>query len=201
MIDQLRKVPNQITGIRFVAVPVMWVSASLGARIYLGVGFIIGLIADLLDGAVARKLNQTSDFGSKFDSITDQFLQISSIAWVLMLMPEIVTDNLLISLVALSAYFMSLAVGLIKFKNLANLHLYISKVGGLFLYLFLIHAFMVGRYSQALFMLAGLFFILSSLETLILQLTLSEVDAHIGSIFLQFLRDDHPIRYYLSLLP
>ena len=130
MIDQLRKIPNQITAIRFVAVPAMWVCALLGARIYLGVGFIIGLIADLLDGAVARKLNQTSDFGSKFDSLTDQFLQISSIAWVLMLMPEIVAENLLISILALGSYFMSLAVGLIKFKRLANLHLYISKVAG-----------------------------------------------------------------------
>jgi cardiolipin synthase len=201
MIDQLRKIPNQLTAIRFVTIPVMWVCALLGVRIYLGVGFGIGLISDLFDGAIARKLNQTSDFGSKFDSLTDQFLQMSSIVWILILMPEVVTDNLLISLVALGAYFMSLAVGLIKFKRLANLHLYISKVGGLFLYLFLIHAFIVGQYSQALFILAGLFLILSSLETLVLQLTLSEVDAQIGSIFLQFLRDDHPIRYYLSLLP
>src|SRR5258708_4900870 len=159
MIDQLRKIPNQLTAIRFVAVPAMWVCALLNVHIYLGVGFVIGLISDLLDGAVARKLNQTSEFGSNFDSLTDQFLQISSIVWVLMLMPEIITENLLISLLALGTYFISLTVGLIKFKRLANLHLYISKIGGLFLYLFLIHAFMVDQYSQVLFMLAGLFFI------------------------------------------
>jgi cardiolipin synthase len=197
----LRKLPNQLTAIRFVAVPVMWVCAVLGTRTYIGVGFIIGLVTDLLDGAAARKLNQTSDFGSKFDSLADQFLQISSIIWVLMLLPEIFTENLLVSLLALGTYLTSLTVGLIKFRRMANLHLYLSKVGGLFLYLFLIHAFMVGQYSQVLFVIAGVLFIFSSLETLILQLTSSEVYADTGSIFLRYICEDHPIRYYLSRLP
>ncbi len=179
----------------------MWILAFQGARTYIGVGFIVALITDLLDGVAARKLGQTSDFGSKFDSLADQLLQISAIIWVLILMPEIITDNLLISLLAIGTYIASLTVGLIKFKRMANLHLYLSKVGGLFLYLFLIHAFIALHYSQVLFAVAAILFILSSLETLALQLSSSEVNADTGSIFLRYVRDDHPIRHYLSLLP
>ncbi len=201
LFEHLRKLPNQLTAIRFFAVPVMWVCGFMGAGTCIGVGLIVGLVSDLLDGAAARKLNQTSDFGSKFDSLADQFLQISAIIWVLMLMPEIFTENLLVSFLALGTYLASLTVGLIKFRRMANLHLYLSKLGGLFLYLFLIHAFITGLYHPVLFMLAGVLFILSSLETLILQLTSSKVHANTGSIFLRYVPDDHPIRYYLSLLP
>ena len=168
---------------------------------WIGVGMTIGLVTDLLDGAAARKLNQTSEFGSKFDSLADQFLQISAVIWVIMLMPEIFSDNLFISLMAITLYISSLAVGLIKFKQMANLHLYLSKVGGLFLYIFLIHAFITGEYSDLLFTLAGILFILSSTETLILQLSLSRADSNIGSIFFRYIEDDHPIRYWLSRLP
>jgi phosphatidylglycerophosphate synthase len=201
LISNLRLIPNQITAVRFFAVPVIWVCAFHGQLIWIGIGLIISLISDLLDGAVARKLNQTSQFGSKFDSLADQFLQLSSLIWVLMLMPEIFSENLFISLLAIIIYITSLLVGLVKFKRIADLHLYLSKFGGLFLYIFLIHAFIFGEYSLFLFMIAGILFILSSAETLILQLTMPRVDSNIGSILFRFIEADHPIRYWLSRLP
>jgi phosphatidylglycerophosphate synthase len=201
VISNLRLVPNQLTAVRFFAVPVLWFCAFRGQLTCIGIGLIIGLVTDLLDGAVARKLNQTSDFGSKFDSLADQFLQLSALIWVLMLMPEIFSENLFISLLAITIYITSLLVGLVKFKRMANLHLYLSKVGGLFLYIFLIQAFISGEYSYFLFIVAGILFILSSTETLILQLILPSVDSNIGSIFFRYLEADHPIRYWLSRLP
>jgi cardiolipin synthase len=199
--SNFRLIPNQITAIRFFAVPVMWVMAFDEQLTYIGIGLVISLVADLLDGAVARKLHQTSDFGSKFDSISDQFIQLSALIWIVWLMPEIISENRFISLQAIATYFTSLFVGLVKFKRLGNLHLYLSKVSGLFLYLFLIHAFLVGVYSYFLFMLAGILFILSSTETLVLQLTRSSVDAQIGSYFLQYVDDHHPIRAWLARIP
>ncbi len=35
---------------------------------YIGIGLIIGFVSDLLDGAIARKLDQISEFGGKFVS-------------------------------------------------------------------------------------------------------------------------------------
>jgi hypothetical protein len=71
----------------------------------------------------------------------------------------------------------------------------------LFLYIFLIHAFIFGEYNYYLFMLAGILFILSSTETLVLQLTMQSVDANIGSYFLRYIDKDHPIRFWLSRIP
>jgi len=201
LIKNLRLAPNQLTAVRFLTVLVMWVCAIRSQLTCIGIGLAIGLITDLLDGAVARRLNQTSEFGSKFDSLTDQFLQISALIWVLILMPEVFSENLHVSLLAVTVYFTSLLVGMVKFGRMANLHLYLFKFGGLFLYMFLIHAFTFGEYSQLLFWLAGTLFILSSTETLVLQLTSTSVDSEIGSIFFRYIDDDHPVRTWLSRLP
>jgi phosphatidylglycerophosphate synthase len=201
ILAEMRKFPNQLTAIRFAAVPAMWVCALLSAKTWLAVGYAVGLVTDLFDGIAARRLHQTSDFGSKFDSAADQFLQLSSVAWILILMPEIIVDNWLISLVSLLVYIGSLAVGLVKFRQLANLHLFMSKAGGFFLYVFLIHTYSVGQYDPWLFALAMGLFLLSSLETLLLQLTTSNLDAEYGSILFRYLDEDHPIRRSLARLP
>jgi cardiolipin synthase len=194
LIGHLRTLPNQLTAIRLVIVAPMWVCAVLGARVYVGLGLIVALVTDALDGMAARRLGQTSDFGSRFDSVADQTIQLSSIGWVLLLMPEIITDNLVLSVLALGVYLASLTVGLVKFKRVGNLHLHLTKAAGLVLYLFLIHAFLGGRYNQPLFLAAALLFTLSSAETLALQLVSGEVDAEMGSILFRYLRKDHPIR-------
>jgi hypothetical protein len=118
-----------------------------------------------------------------------------------MLMPEIFSENQLLSFTALVIYVLSLMVGLIKFKRVANLHLYLSKFGGVFLFLFMVHAFIAGQYNQSLYVLASVGFIISSTETLVLQLLLPRVNEHIGSIFFLFLADDHPIRKLAQRIP
>lgn len=201
MLSNLRLLPNQLTAIRFLAVPIMWVFALQGQMTCLGIGLTVSLVTDLLDGAVARKLNQSTEFGSKFDSLADQCLQLSALLWVIMLMPGVFTENPFISTLAVSMYIASLGTGLIKFKRLANLHLYLSKIGGLFLYIFLIASFLAGEYDKILFLLAGILFALSSAETLILQLTSTEVDSQMGSFLFRYVPIDHPVRYWFSRLP
>ena len=201
MFNHLQKIPNRITAIRLLALPVLWILALTGARTYLAIGLLLSAITDVIDGPIARKYNQTSDFGSKFDSLADQLIQISAVFWVLILMPEVYTDNLWITIAAVGTYLASLTVGLIKFKRLANLHLYLTKLGGIFLYTFVIHAFLFGQYNRGLYLVAVLFLLLSHAECLILQLTSDEVNAHSGSILFRYLERDHPLRYWLSRLP
>ena len=201
MIANLIKIPNLLTAIRFISVPILWVCAFLRLPQYIGVGLILAGLTDALDGFVARKMDQTSDFGSKFDSIADQFLQLPAVVWVFMLMPEIFSENQFLSLAALVIYVLSLTVGLIKFKRVANLHLYLSKIGGVFLFLFMVHAFITGQYNKSLFVLASVGFIVSSTETLVLQLILPKVNENMGSIFFLFLSDDHPIRKIAQRIP
>lgn len=196
-----RLLPNQLSAIRLLAVAVMWVFAMRGQTVWVGIGLIICGLTDFLDGIAARRLNQVTPFGSKLDSIADQFLQLSSVAWVALLMPEIITENLWLALTALGLYFASLAVGLIKFGQVANLHLYLSKIGGLALYIFLLEAFLTGTYSQLLLWVAGGLLALSSAETLLLQLRTDQFDTEVGSILFLYLDDSHPLKRWVARLP
>jgi cardiolipin synthase len=178
----LRLLPNQITAIRFLLVPIMWVMAMTGFYQYIGIGLILCFVSDALDGYTARRLNQVTEFGGKFDSLADNILIPSAVVWLLMFRPEVFTNHAVIFIVAIVTYMASIIVGLIKFRRFGNLHLYLSKISGVVQYVFIIHTFISANYSKWLFcLMIGIFF-LSSLETLLLQLTRIEVNAGMRSI-------------------
>ena len=178
----LRLIPNQITAVRFMLVQAMWGLALTGLSGYIGMVLIICLISDALDGHMARRLNQVTDFGGKFDSLADNLLILSAVIWILMFKPVVLEDHSLLCLLAICTYITSLAVGWIKFKQVGNLHLNLSKVSGVVQYVFIIHTFIFGTYSPWLFYLTISIFFLSSLETLLLQLIVHEVNGHMRSI-------------------
>ena len=183
MWDFMHLVPNQLTAVRLVLVPILWIFALNGDAFAVGVGLVVCGVSDWLDGWVARRWNQTSAVGAKFDSIADQLLLISAVFWVGLLRPELFLDNPVAVFLALTVYLLSLAVGLIKFRRVANLHLKLSQVTAYVLYALLIHTFLAPQYSPILFWVAWLMFTLSSSETLILQLISPKVDEHMGSLW------------------
>jgi phosphatidylglycerophosphate synthase len=56
LIGHLKTLPNQLTAIRLGIVPFMWVCAVLGGRVYVGIGLMVALVTDALDGFAARRL-------------------------------------------------------------------------------------------------------------------------------------------------
>lgn len=178
-----QNIPNRITTLRLLMVPILWLLAVTGYPIAVGLGLAICGFSDWLDGVLARRLNQTSASGAKYDSIVDQTLLLSTVAWVIMLRPELFRENQAVVILALSIYLLSLLVGLAKFHRVANLHLRLSRWTAYALYALLVHTFMAERYSLLLLLLACTMFTLSSLETLILQLISPQVDEHMGSLF------------------
>lgn len=78
MSDRVLTVPNLLTIARgFATAPLVW--AILSARF--GLALIIVVFAgltDLFDGLVARRLNQSSDFGRLLDPIADKLLLVAT---------------------------------------------------------------------------------------------------------------------------
>jgi cardiolipin synthase (CMP-forming) len=180
----LRTVPNQLTATRLALIPVLWILAFYRLPFYIGIGTIISFITDVLDGFFARKLNQVSDIGSKFDSYVDHLLLPSALIWLWLFVPKVYIENILACVLAIALYFSSMLLGVIKFKRFANLHLYSSKASSVVMYLFVSDSLILERYSHTLFYIAAIMFIVSLTERLALQLLFTEVDEHMGSIFL-----------------
>lgn len=91
--------PNRLTIVRFVLIPVLFLSALLSFRYHWCVTLVIyltGCITDKLDGTIARKHNLVTDFGKLFDPLADKafmlaaFLILINLGWhtelVIMLM-------------------------------------------------------------------------------------------------------------------
>ena len=187
MFKRISTLPNLLSAARLLILPVLWVFALRDMPRVVAVGLVVAALTDSLDGILARRLGQVSEFGSKLDSFADNLLKPSVVAWLLILEPEIFSEHPIELLAAVGLYAASVTVGLIKFKRFGNLHLYSGKVGSYVQYIFIFSALIFPGYNPLLFYLAVGMFILSNSEALLLQLTRSQVDEHIGSIVLSWL--------------
>jgi phosphatidylglycerophosphate synthase len=186
--ELLATVPNRLTAARLALLPLMWLFAWLGMPVWIGIGTFTSFVTDVLDGYVARRLNQVSDFGAKFDSFADNLMLPSALIWLWMFRPEVYRDNALVCAAAVVLYAASMLLGAVKFRRFANLHLYSSKAASIPMYLFFSSALVMGRYSRWLFFVAAGMFIASCVERLLVLLASSHVDEHIGSIVFMLLK-------------
>lgn len=167
---------------RFFLIPVLWICAWLDLPAFIGIGMFLSALTDFLDGYFARKLNQFSEFGGRFDAFADNLMLPSSVIWLWMFQPNVFLDNALLSAVGITLYFSYILVGLIKFKQFANLHLYSTRIAALALYFFIPFTLIAGQYNPALFQIAIVLFIISSIECLAVLLLISEFSDHLGSL-------------------
>jgi phosphatidylglycerophosphate synthase len=178
VIRELRTIPNQMTAARALLLPALWILAVRGDGLAVGVGLAVSFWLDFGDGFVARRLGQTSTFGSKFDSAVDGLIGPSAICWLLLIQPQTILDHLPVWGMWFVLTYASLVLGLLKFRRYANLHLQSSRVACVIQYAFLVDAFAAPPYEPLLLYAAAGAGIISSLETLLLQLTSGRVDEH-----------------------
>ena len=187
MRHQLWTLPNLFSLLRLLLLPFLWAFAFLDLPVHLGCGLTVVVITDVLDGALARRLNQVTEFGSKLDTLADNLVIASVTIWLILLRPSIFTSNPLVWFIVASLALINISVGWIKFNRFANLHLYSTKAAGVVTTVFVVHTLLSSEPSESLFYVAGGMVILSLLEALFLQLTRSHVNEHMGSILLLYL--------------
>ena len=76
----LKHIPNTLTIIRFLLIPLIVLYIFTGNYILAFVFFTISGITDIADGFIARKFNLSSNFGKLMDPLADKLTQISTLA-------------------------------------------------------------------------------------------------------------------------
>ena len=182
MLRNLKLIPNQVTAVRLVITFILWGMLIFGSSSFFGIGIGFCLLSDILDGQIARRLHQTTEFGARFDSLADNILIPSALIWLFILHREVYLDHPILWSVAIMAYISSLISGWAKVRKFDVSQLYLSKLSGLTMYLFGIHTFITGGYNAGLFYLMMGIFLASFLESLILQFMRAKIDEHLTSI-------------------
>ncbi len=76
----LKHVPNILTILRFILIPVILFFIFTGNYLYAFIFFTLSGITDILDGSIARRYNLVSTFGKLMDPLADKLTQISVLA-------------------------------------------------------------------------------------------------------------------------
>ncbi|MBO7701089.1 MAG: CDP-diacylglycerol--glycerol-3-phosphate 3-phosphatidyltransferase [Eubacteriaceae bacterium] len=74
-----KNLPNQLTTLRMILVPVYVVLFLMGYMYIAGAVFIIASFTDFLDGNIARKYNLVSDYGKFADPVADKILVLTAV--------------------------------------------------------------------------------------------------------------------------
>lgn len=180
--DRIATIPNFLTLARLLLVPALWFFAVAGDSEAVALGLILAGATDAADGWFARRLNQMSSFGSRFDSIADTLIIRSGILWLLLLERSLFSDHPMLIGAWLVLDNSVLIFGYLKFRRIGNLHLYSSKIAGILLYAFTVHALLTAGYSEAFLAAAAWCAIIGCVESLFILISRNHIDEHIGSI-------------------
>ncbi len=185
-------IPNVLSLARLlIFLPILWLLAIYGQLVWLGAVLAGALLTDVLDGQLARRLNQVTALGSRLDSIADNTLLVSAVVWLLMLRPEVIHGRHGVVLaLSVALWAVSIIIGWVRFHRFADLHLYSDKTAAVVGGVFLVTCFMFGFHAWIFYLAAGIS-ALANIEGIVLLITRDEVNEHMGSIFCTAGKSEH----------
>lgn len=125
--SDIYNLPNLISLIRVLMAPVLlWLAVNQRGELYLMV-LVFTVFTDLLDGFLARHLNQITEMGSHLDSWGDFIVYSTMAVSAWLLWPETVIRELNYFIVILVSFTLPVVVGLVRFRSLTSYHTWSVK--------------------------------------------------------------------------
>ena len=174
-------VPNMLSFVRLVFVPVLYVLLLWGRNTVVLMLLLLVGFTDVLDGFLARRWKQTSKLGTALDSVADYTYYAFFAAWVFLAWPvqmKLFTPLLLVPLVIIAGAY---AIMLMRFQTICFLHLYSSKLTGVAAFVFLVSTLLQGFNSVFLTVVISLW-LLTALEMLAASIVLEKPRSNIKSV-------------------
>lgn len=174
-------IPNLLSLFRIVAAPFLLLAGWMGMPTLFFALFGLMLLSDVLDGFIARILNQTSPLGARLDSYGDivTYLCTPLAAW--WLWPELIEKEIYYIIAAIIIYVMPAFFSLLKFGKLASYHTWITKASAVLMSVGVVA--LLGFEQSLLFHLAVYFLLLEMVENIAITLILKEQKSDIHSIW------------------
>ncbi len=173
--------PNLVSSIRIGLAPVLVYFAINQMEVwFLGVLLFSGF-TDILDGFLARTLNQITALGAHLDSWGDFaiYSTMTICAWILW--PDIVEREMLYFAMIIASFSIPVAIGLIKFRGLTSYHTW--SVKGAVAVTFIGYVLIFAELAQWPFVLASLACVYAGIEQILITLTMNRERVNVSSIW------------------
>jgi CDP-diacylglycerol--glycerol-3-phosphate 3-phosphatidyltransferase len=125
---EIYNLPNFVSFIRILLAPVLFYFALTDKPVWFLATLMFSGFTDVLDGFLARILNQITAMGSRLDSWGDFtiYTTMAICAWILW--PDIVAEELIAYVVIVISFTSPVVVGLLKFRTITSYHTWTVKV-------------------------------------------------------------------------
>lgn len=124
----MASLPNLLSGFRLACAPALLALAWHGATASFLVLFALGLVSDVLDGVLARRLHQETALGARLDQWADFALWTSFPLAAWWLWPEIVRREAFYVGLALVCLLLPTAVAFAKYRAVPGYHTWTAKL-------------------------------------------------------------------------
>ncbi len=114
--------PNALSALRIVLAPVLLALAWTRHEHWFLAVLLISLVSDILDGKLARWLNQCSEWGARLDSWGDLATYMTVPVCVYWLKPGFLRQEAVFFWLVVGAYVLPVAYGFVKFRTLTSYH-------------------------------------------------------------------------------
>jgi phosphatidylglycerophosphate synthase len=178
----VRHLPNVLTGLRLLAVPVLtWLATR-----HLETGYtwllIAALLTDVADGWIARAWSLESRIGAELDSLADSALMFVAIYGVWVFHRDVITGHAVACALAIVLWAVENLLALARYRRLSSFHTYLSKLAVNVLGIF-VGILFVFRFETWLFYVAIVATVLASIEELALLVLLREWRADVQGLW------------------
>lgn len=173
-------VPNLLSVLRMLLVPVLLALAWVGATGLFLVCLVLSFATDVLDGWTARRLGLTTQLGAKLDSWADLLTHSALLLCTWWLRPDFVRQELLAIAIAAASYFPPIVVGLVKYRRLISYHTRLVKLAACAVGVTLVLVFLGG--PSLPFRVAVVLVVLASIEELAMTLVLPSWQADVPTL-------------------
>ncbi|MGV0923862.1 CDP-alcohol phosphatidyltransferase family protein [Empedobacter tilapiae] len=142
----------------------------------------VGLLTDIFDGMIARKLNISTQILRRLDSTIDQIFFICVIISSYIICPKFYEENLILLSILIGTELLTYSVSFIKFKKEIATHSIGAKFWTLILFATLIQI-ILNCESKTLFLICFWVGIITRIEIVLIILTLKKWTNDVPSLF------------------
>jgi CDP-diacylglycerol--glycerol-3-phosphate 3-phosphatidyltransferase len=177
----LLNIPNILSLFRIISAPFLLLTGWFGMANLFFILFGLMLLSDVLDGIIARMLNQTSELGARLDSYGDilTYLTTPLAAW--WLWPDVVKEEIYYIIAAIIIYILPAVFSLVKFGKLASYHTWMTKFSAVLMSAGVV--MLLGFENNLLFHIAIYVLLIEMVENIVITIMLPKLKSNIHSIW------------------